>query len=54
MPWAKAWAIIWVVGSEKGSVLYWSLKVAVPQMRGGRTVESGGREGRGIFAMVMM
>jgi len=30
-----------VVGRAKGSVLYWLLKVAVPQMRGGRVVERG-------------
>lgn len=36
------------VGSEETSVLYWLLKVAVPQIRGGRMVERGGVVG-GIF-----
>ena len=34
--------IIWFVGRAKGSVLYWLLKVAVPQIRGWRMVLRGG------------
>lgn len=30
-------------GREKGSSLYWVLKVAVPRTRGVRTFEGGGR-----------
>ena len=37
------------VGRRETSRLYWLLKVAVPQIRGGRIVESGGWIG-GIFA----
>ena len=31
-----------LVGREATSLLYWLLKVAVPQIRGGRMVERGG------------
>jgi len=30
------------VGMERGSALYWVLKVAVPQIKEGRIVERGG------------
>jgi len=48
MPRERAWLIMALVGREKGSVLYWELKVAVPQIRGGRRAERGGWVG-GIF-----
>jgi len=41
-PSESARAMIAFVGSEETSVLYWLLKVAVPQIRGGRMVERGG------------
>ena len=42
MPWERARDIMECVGSAEGSMLYCVLKVAVPQMRGGRRVERGG------------
>ncbi len=45
MPRARERAMMAVVGMAKGSGLYCVLKVAVPRMRGGSTVESGGLVG---------
>ena len=42
-----------LVGRRLTSALYWLLKVAVPQIRGGRTVESGGCV-LGILEMLRM
>lgn len=41
-PSERARVMMAFVGSEETSVLYWLLKVAVPQIRGGRIVERGG------------
>ena len=42
MPWESAREMMEFVGREEGSMLYCVLKVAVPQMSGGRRVERGG------------
>jgi hypothetical protein len=42
IPRTKAREIIEFVGRLKGSVLYWVLKVAVPQIKGGMIVDKGG------------
>jgi hypothetical protein len=52
IPRAKAREIMELVGRLKGSVLYWALKVAVPQIRGGMTVDRGGCVGA-IFGGVL-
>lgn len=52
-PTERARAMIALQGSEETSVLYWLLKVAVPQIRGGRMVERRGCVG-GIFVFEMV
>jgi hypothetical protein len=42
MPRDRAREIIRSVGREKAEALYWLLKVAVPQIKGGMTEERGG------------
>jgi hypothetical protein len=50
-PSLSACSMIAVVGIAKGSVLYCELKVAVPQIREGRTSERGGSVG-GIVGVI--
>jgi hypothetical protein len=52
IPKAKAREIMELVGRLKGSLLYWVLKVAVPQIIGGMTVDRGGCVG-GILGVVL-
>jgi hypothetical protein len=52
IPRAKAREIMELVGRLKGSVLYWVLKVAVPQIKGEMTVDREGCVG-GILGVVI-